>query len=87
MPTEHQSMIHEKYLEFMNQRKKEKKKKETQDYPKPPEGKSPRKLGIIRDKMTAMVELTEQKSIPGGLFWFGTQTEVAGKILPDTDQN
>ena len=43
MPTEHRAMIQEKYAEFMKQRGDEKKKKQqqekqTQDYPKPPEG-------------------------------------------------
>jgi len=85
MPTEHQAMIKEKYDEFMKQRQQEKKKKkeqEKQDYPKPPEGMSPRKEGMVRDDAAAKVELTRQVAIPGGMFWFGTQTDVAGKLLP-----
>jgi formylglycine-generating enzyme required for sulfatase activity len=87
MPTEHQAMIKEKYDEFMKNRQKEKKKeqeKNKQEYPKPPEGKSPKKLGMVRDDSATRVDLTRQVPIPGGMFWFGTQTDLGGggKVMP-----
>ena len=68
MPTEHTAMIHEKYNEFLKQKRQEKEKQQQQqqkdsqkqDYPKPPEGMSPRQLGLKRDGKLSKVELTSQ---------------------------
>ena len=91
MPTEHSAMIKEKYDEFMNSRQKEKKKekeKQKQDYPKPPEGLSPRKLAMFRDEKVAVVDITKEVSIPGGMFWFGTQSDIAGgKLMPTSPRD
>jgi hypothetical protein len=82
MPTEHASMVHEKYAEFMKQNKK-KNEPEKQEYPKPAEGISPKQLGLTRNAETSKVPLTKQVNIPSGVFWFGSQTDVAdGKLMP-----
>lgn len=64
MPTEHTSLIHEKYNVYLKQKRQEEGKAEEQqqkqEYPKPPEGRSPRKLGIKRDSEQSKVALTVQ---------------------------
>ena len=66
MPTEHTAMIHEKYDEYLKQRgqKEESAVQEQQlqekSYPRPPDGISPRQLGLKRDAELSKTELTRQ---------------------------
>lgn len=69
MPTEHAAMIHEKYAEYLHQSKLKKKRQreeskrkenQKQEYPRPPEGISPMKLGLQRISEQSTVALTQQ---------------------------
>jgi DNA replication initiation complex subunit (GINS family) len=75
MPAEHREMIQKQYVEFMqqNKEKKERQRREQEEqqrqqqqqqesYPKPPEGISPKALGMKRDPATATVPLTKHVS-------------------------
>lgn len=88
MPTEHQELVQAEYEKFMAQRQKEKAAKEAEELrkqqasmPPPPKGISPKELGMKRSD-TTQVQLTEQVSLPGGKYFFGTQMGVGEKLLP-----
>lgn len=51
---------------------------------KPFAGPSPRTLGIVRTEDPDQPSLTEQVQIEGGSYWFGTQLEISGKLVPGT---
>jgi formylglycine-generating enzyme required for sulfatase activity len=85
MPTEHQELVKEQYNTFLKTRAKEKAATEEakkQSYQKPPEGKSPKKLGMKRDDGASLKPLTSQVEIQGGRFWFGTQVAAASTTIP-----
>lgn len=69
MPTEHAALIHQKYAEHLHQNKLKKKKQreasksetnQKQEYPRPPDGISPLKLGLKRISAQSAVQLTQQ---------------------------
>lgn len=69
MPTEHAAMIHQKYAEHLKENKLKKKKQreaskneanQKQEYPRPPDGISPIKLGLKRISAQSVVKLTQQ---------------------------
>lgn len=73
----------------MQQRRGEKKQQQQQNQqqqqqqqiPKA-EGFSPKRFGMRRLESNSSVALTSQVVVPGGLFWFGSQMEYQGKIVP-----
>lgn len=90
MPTENRAYVDEQYQKFMAERRKQKeaeaKKREEEMKknapPKPPPGISPKKLGLVRDATSSTVELTQQVIVPAGVYWFGSQMDIAGKLYP-----
>jgi len=99
-PTEHMAYIQEQYAKMMKERGDKKKKKEQDERQKqyeeylkanggrpPPQPKippSPSERGLTRDEAVASIPLTEQASIPGGVFWMGTQLTLQNKLIPVT---
>lgn len=89
MPTENQAYINEQYAKFMKERQEKKEAERLKEEaerkknapPPPPPGKSPLKLGQKRS-VDSTVTLTTQVNIKGGNFWFGTQMDIGGKIIP-----
>jgi hypothetical protein len=47
-------------------------------------GPSPRKLGLVRPSDANLPSLTEQVVLEEGSYWFGTQLEISGKLVPGT---
>jgi hypothetical protein len=97
MPTENRAYIDEQYNKFMSDRRKQKEDKEKAARaeakkreeemkknapPKPTPGISPKSLGLTRDPAKAKVALTDQVTIPAGVFWFGSQMDIGGKVYP-----
>lgn len=82
MPTEHKKAVEEQYKTFMEERaRKKKEEQERNKPPPPPEGPSPMKMGLTRADDSG-VALTKQIGIKAGHFWFGSQTDIGGKVMP-----
>lgn len=94
MPTEQRQYVEEEYQKFMKQRKEQKQQQQQQqqrqqqqqqqqpqEIPKA-QGFSPKKFGMFRMESNSTVPLNDQVLIPGGTFWFGSQTDYKGKIAP-----
>jgi len=88
MPTEHQKYLQEEMAKYAKQRQAKRKSaaaKPQEEAPVIPkeDGFSPRKLGMRRSESNSSVPLNAQVVIPSGVYWFGTQMEIAGgKVVP-----
>lgn len=86
MPTSQQRKIYEEYAreseEYEKRQRQQQQQQQQKQPPPPPKGISPKELGMMRDPNIHRVPLTEQVDIKGGLFWFGTQTTIGGKLVP-----
>jgi len=66
----------------LTESKKEKKHKNNNDVKNQVEWFSPKSMNMKWNPINITTDLTFQALIPKGIFWFGSQLEVRGKIMP-----